>query len=51
MHEIVALPQVANALMQALKNNNNSDLRAKLGEDRGGRKLAFAVINKVMAMQ
>lgn len=51
LHEIVALPQVANALMRALKNNDNGDLRAKLGEERGGRKLAFSVINKVTAMQ
>ncbi len=51
LHEMVALPQVANTLMQALKNNNGSDLRAKLGEERGGRKLAFAVINKVIARQ
>lgn len=50
LHEIVTLAQVAKALMQALKNNNNSDLRAKLGEERGGRKLAFSVINKVTAM-
>ncbi|MCL9684500.1 biotin-independent malonate decarboxylase subunit gamma [Legionella maioricensis] len=50
LHKIVALPQVASALIQALKNNDCGDRRAKLGEERGGRKLAFPVINKVTAM-
>ena len=51
INEIVELPQVSKLLLHELKNNNSEDLRAKLGEERGGRKLAYSVINKVIAMQ
>ncbi len=51
VHELVALPQVADALLRALKNNVNTDQRAQLGAERGGRQLAYAIINEVIAMQ
>lgn len=50
VHELVALPQVADALLRALQNNTNTDQRAQLGAERGGRQLAYAIINKVTAM-
>lgn len=50
IHELVELPQVAQTLVNAVKDGNKNDVRAQLGEERGGRKFAFKVINKVVNM-
>jgi malonate decarboxylase gamma subunit len=50
LHEIVELAQAPKALEEALKNSSIEDCRAQLGKERGGRILAFPVINKVKNM-
>ncbi|CEG55615.1 biotin-independent malonate decarboxylase subunit gamma [Legionella fallonii] len=49
VHELVALPEVADALLRAV-SSSNEDRRAQLGAERGGRQLAYAIINQVAAL-
>lgn len=47
LHEIVPLPLLAKKIVVELANQDKEDRRAFLGQKRGGRKLAFPLINKV----
>ncbi|MGL5741385.1 MAG: biotin-independent malonate decarboxylase subunit gamma [Legionella sp.] len=48
LHEIVVPSNLAAQIDSAIKKKNTHDNRALLGSERGGRKLAFSVINKVL---
>ncbi|CAM3057724.1 malonate decarboxylase subunit gamma [Legionella steigerwaltii] len=47
VHEIVNPSELAEKIDLAIQKNNTKDERAFLGSERGGRKLAFSIINKV----
>ncbi|MBI2785348.1 MAG: malonate decarboxylase subunit gamma, partial [Legionella longbeachae] len=47
VHEIVAPSELAKHIELAIHKKNTQDNRAFLGNERGGRKLAFSLINKV----
>ncbi|MCW8408257.1 malonate decarboxylase subunit gamma [Legionella sp. PATHC035] len=47
IHEIVNPSELAEKINLAIQKNNTKDERALLGSERGGRKLAFSIINKV----
>lgn len=47
LHEIVPLSDLAERIMAATQEKDDQDNRALLGNKRGGRKLAFSLINKV----
>ncbi len=53
IHDIVALPDLQKVLLNEINKkdtNNKNDCRAKLGYDRGGRKLAYPVIEKCIGI-
>ncbi|KTD55340.1 biotin-independent malonate decarboxylase subunit gamma [Legionella quateirensis] len=47
LHQIVELAQIPGTLEHLLKQNGTDDVRAQLGKERGGRTLAYTVINAV----
>ncbi len=47
LHEIAPLSELAEKIGVATRENETQDNRAFLGEKRGGRKLAYSLINKV----
>lgn len=47
LHEIVPLSRLREKIMAATQEKGSQDNRALLGKNRGGRKLAFSLINKV----
>lgn len=47
LHEIVTPPELAEKISLAIQKNSTEDERALLGSQRGGRKLAFSIINQV----
>lgn len=47
IHEIVSFSQLAQKIVVELKKKDTEDRRAYLGNERGGRKLAFSIINQV----
>lgn len=50
LHEIVDLTQAGETLERAIKQDNKQDIRAQLGAERGGRTLAYTVINQIANM-
>ncbi|MBL7480865.1 biotin-independent malonate decarboxylase subunit gamma [Legionella bononiensis] len=50
LHQIVELSQIPGTLEQLIKQDNKNDVRAQLGKERGGRTLAYTVINTVENM-
>jgi malonate decarboxylase gamma subunit len=49
LHEIVPLTELAGKIAVAIQKHETEDNRALLGQERGGRKDAFSIINKVMS--
>lgn len=47
LHEIVSPSELAEKIDGAIQKKNTRDERALLGSERGGRKLAYSIINKV----
>lgn len=47
VHEIVRIPELTEKIDLAIQKHKTQDERAFLGNERGGRKLAFSIINKV----
>ena len=50
LHQIIELSQIPGTLEQLFKQDNKNDVRAQLGKERGGRTLAYTVINAVENM-
>lgn len=48
LHEIVPLEELAEKIAEAIQQQDTADTRALLGAERGGRTLAFPIINKAM---
>lgn len=48
LHEIVPLPELAEAITRAIQQQGTSDTRALLGAARGGRTLAASIIDQAM---